>query len=299
MRVLVSGSSGFVGSALVRSLREGGHQVGALVRKGRGAGPDDLLWDPDSGRIDADRLEGADAVVHLAGENIAAGRWTVSRKERIRKSRIDGTLLLTRALAKTGRPPGALISASAVGYYGDRGDELLDEESPRGHGFLPAVSVGWESATEPAEQRGIRVVNIRFGVILARHGGALRKMLTPFRLGLGGRLGDGHQYMSWIVLDDAVGAVHHAISTTTLRGPVNVVSPNPVTNLEFTKSLGRALGRPTPFPMPAFAARLVFGEMADAILLASARVVPGVLISSGFRFRHPDLEPALRHILGS
>ncbi|MFQ5878160.1 MAG: TIGR01777 family oxidoreductase [Acidobacteriota bacterium] len=299
MHVFVSGSSGFVGSALVPSLAEAGYQVGKMVRPGGVAGPLDLFWDPITGRIDAGRLEGADAVVHLAGENIASGRWTAARKERIRKSRIDGTLTLSRALAKAQRPPRVLLSASAIGFYGDRGDEILDESSQRGSGFLPAVCVGWESATEPAEQRGIRTVNLRFGAILSPRGGALKRMLPPFRLGLGGRLGSGRQYMSWVSLDDTVGAIRHALTAETLRGPVNVVSPGPVTNLEFTRALGRVLGRPTLFPMPAAAARLAFGELADAVLLASARVLPRALRSSGYRFAHAELEPALRDLLGS
>jgi uncharacterized protein (TIGR01777 family) len=243
------------------------------------------------------RLDGFDAVVHLAGENIAAGRWTESVKERIRKSRVDGTQLLSRALARLKQPPRAVVQASAVGFYGNRGDESLTESSPRGQGFLPAVCVAWEAAAEPAEKQGIRVVFLRFGVILSRKGGALKKMLLPFRLGVGGVIGDGSQYMSWITLDDAVAAIQHALSTEGLRGPVNVVSPQPVTNRGFTRTLGRALGRPTVFPMPAFAARLAFGEMADALLLSSQRVLPDRLLGSGYSFRHPDLEPALRHVL--
>jgi len=298
MQVLVSGSSGLVGFALVPALRSAGHQVGRLVRAGAGTpGPGDVAWDPAGERIDEAGLDRFDAVIHLAGASIASGRWTDSVKERIRKSRVDGTQLLSRALAKLERPPKALIQASAVGFYGDRAGQVLTETSPRGQGFLPAVCVAWEAAAEPAERRGIRVVFLRFGVILSPRGGALRKMLPPFRMGVGGVVGDGSQYMSWIALDDAVGAVQHALSTEGLRGPVNAVSPMPVTNRGFTKTLGRVLGRPTILPMPAFAARLAFGKMADALLLASLRVTPDRLRATGYNFRYPDLEPALRHLL--
>ena len=310
MQILVSGASGLVGSALVPSLATAGHRVGRLVRAGTGGaagaapqsvatpGAIDVAWDPDADRFDAARLEGFDAVVHLAGASIAAGRWTAARKEILRRSRVDATQGLSRALAKMPRPPRALVCASAVGFYGDRGDEVLTESSARGHGFLPAVCVAWESATEPAEKAGIRVVNLRFGVILSARGGALAKMLLPFRLGLGGPVGSGRQYMPWITLDDAVAAIEHALATATLEGAVNTVAPSTATNLEFTRALGRVLGRPTIVPMPAPMARLAFGEMADALLLASARVAPEALRASGFRFRHPDLEPALRHVLG-
>ena len=298
MRILVSGASGLVGSSLVPVLASQGHDIGRFVRPPATPGSRDISWDPSRGAFDAVRLRGVAAVIHLAGENIAAGRWNRARKERIRRSRVDGTLILTRALAAAESPPRILITASAVGYYGDRGEEILTEKSERGHGFLPAVCVAWESATEPAEAKGIRVVHLRFGVILSRHGGALKKMLLPFRLGLGGIVGSGRQYMPWISIDDAVGVILHVLQDSTLRGPVNVVAPESVTNHRFTKELGRTLGRPTIFPMPAFAARLAFGEMADALLLASARVEPGVLRSSGYRFLHSGLEEALTHILG-
>ncbi len=297
MRVIVSGASGLVGSALLPALLADGVEVGRLVRPGTKPNSGDVSWDPSAARIDAERLSRFDAVIHLAGENIAAGRWSAARKEAIRRSRVDGTILLSRALARLQQRPKVLIAASAIGYYGDRGDEILRESSARGRGFLPAVCVGWESATEPAESVGMRVVNLRFGVILSRHGGALKRMLLPFRLCAGGPIGSGAQYMSWIGIDDAVGVIRFALENQTLHGPVNAVAPNPVTNLDFTRALGKALRRPTVMPMPAFAARLAFGEMADALLLASARVVPDALLSVGYSFRHPQIDDALSHVL--
>ncbi|HEV8699673.1 MAG TPA: TIGR01777 family oxidoreductase [Candidatus Polarisedimenticolia bacterium] len=298
MRILVSGSSGLVGSALVPSLGTGGHQVVRLVRTRPAAGAAAILWDPARGALDAADLEGMDAVVHLAGEGLVPGRWNAARKARIRDSRVGGTRLLADTIARLSNPPRVFICASAVGYYGDRGDEVLREDSPPGRDFLAEVCRAWEEATEPAARKGVRVVQHRFGVILSPRGGALRTMLPPFRLGVGGRLGDGRQYMSWITLDDVLGAIEHALLTVTLKGPVNTVAPHPSTNAEFTGTLGRVLGRPTLLPMPAFAARLAFGEVADALLLASQRVEPARLLASGYRFRHPDLEPALRFLLG-
>jgi uncharacterized protein (TIGR01777 family) len=241
--------------------------------------------------------EEPDAVVHLAGENIAAGRWTERQKARIRDSRVKGTRLLCDLLARYSPPPKALVCASAVGYYGDRGDEILKEESAPGSDFLFDVCREWEAATQTAVERGIRVVNLRIGVVLSPLGGALAKMLTPFKLGAGGVIGSGRQYMSWIALDDVVRAFHFALTNQSLLGPVNAVAPNPVTNRDFTRTLGRVLSRPTVFPMPAFAARLAFGEMADALLLASTRVEPARLLAGSFIFRYPDLEGALRHLL--
>jgi uncharacterized protein (TIGR01777 family) len=296
MKFAVTGSTGLVGSALVPALTTEGHHVVRVVRSQ--ATEDVVHWDPSSGRIDASRLEGIDAVIHLAGENIAARRWNSEQKARIRDSRIQGTKLLCDTLRNLEQPPRVLISASAIGYYGDRGEQELSEPSPAGSGFLPGVCMEWERATDSAGQAGIRVVLLRFGVILSPHGGALAKMLTPFRMGIGGCIGNGRQWMSWVALDDAVGSVRHALDSQGVRGPVNVVSPNPVTNRTFTKTLGRVLGRPTVLPMPALMARVAFGEMANELLLASARVLPRALLGSGFQFRHADLESALRHLLG-
>ncbi len=297
MKVLITGSSGLIGSALIPFLVEGGHHVTRLVRARPKPDGDEVRWDPEKGEVDRDGFEGLDAVVHLAGENIAGGRWTVGRKAKIRSSRVEGARLLCEALAGLERPPEVLVSASAIGYYGDRGDEVLTEESPPGAGFLAEVCREWEAASGPADRAGMRVVRLRIGIVLSDRGGALAKMLLPFRLGLGGRIGGGGQYMSWIALDDVVGAIHHAMITEALRGPVNAVGPSPVVNLEFTKTLGRVIRRPTIFPLPAFAARLALGEMADALLLASTRVEPARLVGAGYVFRHPELEAALRHLL--
>jgi uncharacterized protein (TIGR01777 family) len=294
--VLVSGSGGLLGSALGPSLAERGDTVRRLVRRPASA-PGEVTWDPATWRVDPAGLEGTDAVVHLAGENVASGRWTDARKARIRDSRADGTRGLAESLAALERKPRVLVSASAVGFYGLSADARFDETSPHGAGFLADVCRAWEAATEPARNVGIRVVHLRFGVILTPVGGALKRMLPPFRLGLGGRLGSGAQWMSWITLDDAVRAVLHALDTETLAGPVNAVAPNAVTNAAFTRALGRALGRPTVFPMPAFAARLAFGAMADEMLLAGQRAVPRALEESGFAFEHDELEAALRAML--
>ncbi len=298
MRIVISGASGLVGSALVPSLTTEGHEVVRLVRRPPAAAENAVQWDPAGSGLDATPIEGAGAAIHLAGENIAGARWSPAVKQRIRESRVSGTRRLAEALAGMKRPPGVLVCASAVGFYGDRGDERLTEESAPGRGFLADVCRDWEAAAAPAAAAGIRVVNLRFGMILSPAGGALGKMLTPFRLGLGGRLGSGRQYMSWIAIDDAVSVIHHAMSHQNLSGPVNTVSPGPVTNREFTESMGRVLHRPTIFPVPALAARLVFGEMADTLLLASARVYPVKLSESGYEFRSPGLEDALRHLLG-
>lgn len=296
MHIAVTGSGGLIGSALVLFLATGGHEVIRLVR--RSPSGDDVLWDPAQGVRDLSRLEGVDAVIHLAGENIAVGRWTAQRKEEIRRSRVEGTRRLSESLANLSRRPKVLVSASAVGFYGDRSDEILSEESAPGKDFLAQVCQEWEAVTEPASRVGIRVVCLRFGMILSPAGGALKKMLLPFKFGAGGRMGSGEQYVSWIAIDDAIGAIDHAMYTESLRGPVNAVSPTPVTNAEFTRVLGRVLSRPALLPMPAFAARALFGELVDALLLASQQVVPTRLQESGFRFGYPELEGALRHLLG-
>jgi len=297
MKILVSGSHGLVGSSLLPALSGKGHQVARLVRGLSAATGSEIAWDPEGGRLDPAHLAAFDAVVHLAGEGIASRRWTDVQKARIRESRTQGTRLLCEAMAGLSTPPRTLLSASAIGYYGDRGEEILLEDSAPGQGFLPEVCQAWEVATEPAARKGIRVVCLRFGIILSPAGGALAKMLPPFRMGAGGVLGSGRQYMSWISIDDAVGAVLQALEASALRGPVNAVAPQPVTNAIFTKTLGRVLGRPTILPMPAFAARLMFGEMADALLLSSTRVKPARLLASSYPFRHHELEPALHHLL--
>lgn len=293
MKILVSGSHGLVGKALVRSLMDDGHEVMRLVRGERAFGSPEVEWRPDMGRIDAERLKGIRAVVHLAGESIASGRWTAEKKRTIRDSRVMGTALLSDTLAKLSQPPAVFLSASAIGYYGDRGDELLTEKSAPGKDFLSSVCVEWEAATRPAAEKGIRTVCTRFGIILDPNEGALAKMLTPFRMGIGGRIGDGKQWMSWIALDDVVDGLKFLIEDESVQGPVNFVAPNPVRNAEFTKTLGRVLGRPTFFPVPAFGVRFAFGEMADALLLSSQRVEPSVLEDRGFLFRWPTLEPTL------
>ena len=297
MRILVSGSTGLVGSVLVPRLVADGHQVVRLLREKMVPGEKGIAWNPAAGILDAKTLEGFEAVVHLAGESIASGRWTHAKKARIRDSRVVGTALLADRIAGLPRPPGVLLCASAIGFYGNRGDETLREDSPPGKDFLGRVCRDWEAASEPAARKGVRVVRLRFGVILSPAGGALAKMLTPFRLGLGGPIGDGRQYMSWIAIDDAVDSLLHALTPKLPAGPVNIVSPNPATNAEFARTLGRVLGRPAFLPMPAFAARLAFGEMADALLLSSQRVAPDRLVASGYAFRYPALEQALRHLL--
>lgn len=296
MKILISGAGGLIGSAAVKSFGQAGHQVTRLVRSE--PGPGEIGWDPAAGRLDPVALEGFDAAVHLAGENIAAGRWTQEKKARIRDSRVQGTGLLSRALAGLDDPPKIFASASAVGYYGDRGDQPLDEASRPGTGFLAEVCRDWEAATRPAAEAGIRVVPVRFGAVLAPHGGALAKMLPAFRVGLGGRLGSGRQYISWITLDDAAGAIGYVLATDTIQGPVNLVAPGPVTNRQFTATLARVLRRPAFLPAPAFALRIAFGQMAEQLLLASQRAVPRRLLDAGYQFHDPELEAALRSMLG-
>lgn len=299
MDVVVTGSSGLIGSALVPALAEAGHWVVRLVRSGGAPGGSDTLrWDPEAGTIDAAGLEGVGGVVHLAGEGIGNRRWTEAHKARIRDSRVLGTRLLAETLAKSGRPPAVLVSASAVGIYGDRGDETLTEDSPPGHGFLAEVAREWEAATAPAEKAGIRVSHLRSGIVLSAKGGALQKMLTPFRLGIGGRLGSGRQWMSWISIDDEVGAILHLLGEGAPAGPVNSTAPNTVTNAEFTEALGKALHRPTALPVPRAGLRLLLGgEMAEELLLGGQRVLPTRLLGSGYAFRAPELGTALELVL--
>jgi uncharacterized protein (TIGR01777 family) len=297
LHLMVSGASGLIGSALMRRLAADGHRVTRLVR--RPAGPGEVTWDPVAGTIDAQRLAGVDGVIHLAGENLGH-RWTRRRKASIRNSRVRGTQLLSETIARLERPPRVLIAVSAVGIYGNRGNELLTDTSQPGdphRDFLVAVCLEWEAAADPARAAGIRVVHPRFGVVLSPKGGALRRLLPPFRLGLGGHLGDGSQWMSWISIHDAVGILRYAL-VADLHGPVNATAPEPVTNRSFTRTLGRVLRRPTLFPVPAVALRLALGEMADRTLLSSARVVPSRLLQSGYRFEHPELEGAFRQVLG-
>ncbi len=294
MNILVSGGTGLIGSALIPELEAGGHGVKRLTRKPRSG--EDIRWDHDAGTIEGD-LAGFDAVVHLGGESIAEGRWTPEKKRRILESRQKGTRLLAEKVAALPEPPSVMVSASAVGYYGDRGNELLTEESEPGTMFLSEVCREWEAAAGPAREAGVRVVHPRFGIVLSTEGGALGTTLPIFKLGGGGKIGSGRQYWSWVSLGDVVGTIVHAINTDTLSGPMNVVAPDPPTNAEYTMVLGHVLGRPTFFAVPAPAARVALGGMADNLLLASARVEPAKLEETGYVYRYPELEGALRHLL--
>ncbi len=296
MRIAITGASGFVGRATAKALRDAGHEVVRLVRAAD-AGADAAPWNPATGQLDAGRLGALDAVVHLAGENVAAGRWHAARRRAIADSRGPVTERLCRSLAALPVPPAVLVSASAVGIYGDRGDEVLDEASATGTGFLADVARAWEAATASATGAGMRVVCLRIGMVLDPRGGALRRMLLPFRLGAGGRLGSGRQWLSWITLADLVRAIAFALAQPGLRGPVLAVAPNPVTNREFTKALARALSRPALVPVPAPLLRLLFGAMADELLLASQRARPGKLAASRFEFEHAHLPGALQSLL--
>jgi uncharacterized protein (TIGR01777 family) len=294
--VAVTGSGGLIGRALVRRLQEGGHRVRRVVRSG-GEGPDAVRWDPMVGTIDASALAGVDAVVNLAGEGIGDHRWTEAQKRRIRDSRVTGTTVLAEAMAALEPRPSVLLNASAVGYYGDRGDEVLTEASGPGTGFLSEVVQAWEGATRPAAAAGIRTACFRTGIVLAADGGALAKQLPLFRFGLGGRLGSGTQWLPWIALEDEVGAIVHLL-TADVEGPVNLAAPDPVTNATFTEVLGRVLGRPSFLAVPAFGPRLLLGrELADELLFSSARMVPEKLRASGYEFALPELEGALRSVL--
>ena len=292
MKILISGSNGLVGSALRDELAIAGHETVALVRPAS-ASTSGVRWDPDAGTIDAAALDGFDAVVHLAGENIVSRRWTDEQKARIRDSRVRGTALLADALAALDRKPSVMLCASAAGYYGDRGSEILPDDAAPGTGFLADTTREWEDAAHPAADAGIRVVNLRIGIVLSARGGMLKRVLPIFKLGLGGKLGDGSQYMSWIAMPDLTRAIAWAMERDDFAGGVNVSSPAPATNAEFTRALGAALGRPALFAVPEFALRLMQGEATDAIL-SSVRMTPNRLLASGFEFRHPDIESALR-----
>lgn len=294
LRILISGASGPVGAALVPFLKTQGHTVTRLVRTSA-RGQDQILWDP-ARPLSPDSVSGFDAVIHLAGESIV-GRWTGGKKQRILDSRTQGTSHLAEAAAKAAQRPRVFISASAVGYYGDRGDEILRENSPSGGGFAAEICRQWEAATQLAANAGIRTAQMRLGVVMSADGGALPKMLPPFRLGLGGRLGSGRQWWSWVAVQDVVGAMDHVLNHDELQGPVNTVAPNPVSNAEFTTTLASVLKRPAIFPMPAFAVRLIFGQMGTELFLASQRVEPAKLAASGYQFQHPDLKNALQEIL--
>ena len=295
MKIAIAGGSGLVGSALIPALEDDGHEVTRLVRDSPKAG--EIEWHPNQDQIEPGKLDGFEVIINLAGESIAEGRWTDEKKKKIHDSRVNGTHLLSEAMAQLAQKPRVFLCASATGIYGDRGDEVLDEQSESGGGFLAGVCREWEKATEPAANAGVRVVNLRFGPILAREGGMMEKMLTPFKMGLGGKVGFGKQYISWVAIDDVVAAIKLAMKDDSIRGPLNIVSPNPVTNERFTRALGEALSRPTIMAMPAFAARFAFGEMADEMLLVSQRVVPKRLNVAGYKFQFAELEATLRHVL--
>ncbi|MGH9745861.1 MAG: TIGR01777 family oxidoreductase [Candidatus Acidiferrales bacterium] len=294
MRILISGASGLVGSAAAAALRSDGHSVGRLVRPGGDSAAGDVAWDPMRATVDIAGLEGAETVIHLSGASVADGRWTGERMKLLRSSRIDTTRVLVDSLLRLKQKPRTLLVASAIGYYGNCGDEILTESSANGTDFLALLCRDWEAEARRAATAGIRTVMLRFGIVLSGKGGALPKMLTPFKLGLGGRLGSGQQWMSWIGIEDVVGIIRYAIANEQISGPINLVAPAPVRNKEFTRLLARMLHRPAIFPAPAFMLRLALGEMADAMLLASERVQPEKLLSAGYSFRFQILEPALR-----
>lgn len=296
MKIVVTGSSGLIGSTLIPYLEKNKNEVYKLVRGRANLIGNEFAWDPQQGVVNPPLLEGLDAVVHLAGENIM-GRWTRSKKERIRESRVRGTQLLCQALCQLERPPSVLICASAIGYYGNRGDEILTEQSSKGEGFLADVCEEWEEAARSAAERGIRTINLRLGMVLSPKGGALKQMLPIFKWGMGGNMGSGFQYVSWIAIHDLMRIIDFAINQDSLAGPLNAVSPNPVTNAELTKVLGHLLDRPTFLTMPAFMVKLVFGELGDELLLSSQRVKPTKLEEGGFQFNNPYLEEALQHLL--
>lgn len=296
MKILVTGSSGLVGSALVEFLKRYKHTVWKLVRGRADIKANEIAWNPAKGVVSPELLEGFDAVVHLAGETLI-GRWTDEKKDKIEKSRVRGTKLLCKALSDLKNAPKVFIGASAIGYYGERGAKTVDETSEPGTGFLSNVCQKWEKATQMLQEKGIRTVNLRTGIVLSRKGGALKQMLLPFQLCLGGKLGSGQQYMSWIDLDDLIGIIYYCIKNDQMIGPLNAVSPYPVTNEEFTKTLGSVLKRPTFLTVPEFVIHFVFGEMGDAMLLSSTRVRPQVLLDQGYQFEYPRLAQSLEHLL--
>jgi uncharacterized protein len=296
MKVVVSGASGLLGSTLVPALEAEGHEVVRLVRRAP-AGAKEVAWDPDAGTLDARLLADIDAVVNLSGANLDT-RWTEDRKRQIVNSRVDTTGLLARAIASSEPKPSVFVVAGGAGIYGDRGDEILTEESELGSGFLADLGKAWEAAAAPAREAGVRTVSFRQGIVLSRRGGALAKMLTPFKLGLGGRVGSGRQWWSWVSLDDAIAAYRRALESD-LDGPVNLTSPNPATSAQFTKALGRAVGRPTVFPLPGLAVKTLFGERGEAVLLEGQRVLPARLLDAGFAFGQADLDTALAQALAA
>lgn len=301
MNIAISGATGLVGTALTKYLKENGYNVKVITRKKHNSS-DYIFWDIDKKLIDSEKLEDIDVVIHLAGENISGqnpiqGRWTQERKKEILESRVKGTTFLSETLANLNNPPKLFISASAIGYYGDRNNETLNENSPKGTGFLSDVCLEWEKSTQELVGKGIRVVNTRFGVILSKEGGALKTMLLPFQMGVGGILGDGQQYMSWIDIDDVTGAIKYIIENNKIEGVVNIVSPKPVTNYEYTKALGNVLNRPTIFPIPKIGINILFGEMGQELLLASQKVNPDILLKNGYNFKYSTINESLNHII--
>lgn len=292
-KVLITGANGLVGTELTSHLTNRAYQIVPLIRPHSKFEGEAARWEPSKQEIDLDAMKGVETVIHLSGESIASGRWSKAKKQRIRDSRVDVTRFLAESICKLDPKPKTLLCASAVGFYGDRADEELDEHSTPGEGFLPEVCQEWEAAADTARQNGIRVVHLRFGVILSKHGGALKQMLTPFKLGAGGKLGSGKQYMPWVSLNDVVNIIQYCMEHESINGAVNVTAPNPATNYEFTKTLGRVISRPTIIPAPAFGLKLVMGEMADALLLSSTRAIPKKLLDSGYEFKDEDLYHAL------
>ena len=297
MKILITGGTGLVGTALTQKLRARGDTVGFFVRGQKPVRPDDVPWNPSTGEMQLDRVEAADAIVNLAGASIGDGRWSDKRKRELVESRVDLTRNLIANLARLHKPPHTIVSASAVGYYGDRGDETLTEQSAAGSDFLAQLASDWEAAAMKGEELGARVAIARFGIILSKKGGALPRMLFPFRVGVGGKLGSGRQWMSWIALEDITGAIMAILDNPSLRGPMNLTAPNPARNIEFTKALGKTLHRPTIFPVPAFILKSILGEMGESLLLSSQRAIPEKLTRAGYKFQFPELEGALQRVM--